>query len=293
MAHRWWTDSVGHGVVDNSTNSPPMKKPDLMGFSMNNNNTALNHGGVGLREEEEEEKENSEEPKEGAIELATTRRPRGRPAGSKNKPKPPIFVTRESPNVLRSHVMEIANGADIADSLIQFARKRQSGVCILSGSGNVVNVTLRQPMVSGAVVALHGRYEILSLTGSFLPGLSSPDTIGLTIYLAGGQGQVVGGGVVGPVVAAGPVMIMAATFSNATYERLPLEEEDEEGEGSSPGGKKPARVSIRDGGTLLIPMYNNNVSPPNLASTLTNGQPHLNSEVGYSTWPHGHVKSPY
>ncbi|OIW13790.1 hypothetical protein TanjilG_31679 [Lupinus angustifolius] len=281
MAHRWWTDSVGLGVVENSTNSPPMKKPDL-GFSMNNNNTGLNHGGVGVREEEEEEKENSDEPKEGAIEVATTRRPRGRPAGSKNKPKPPIFVTRESPNVLRSHVMEIANGADIADSVIQFARRRQRGVCILSGSGNVINVTLRQPTAPGAVVALQGRFEILSLTGSFLPGPSPPGTIGLTIYLAGGQGQVVGGLVVGPMVAAGPVIIMAATFSNATYERLPLE--DEEGEGSPPGG------SIGEGGPSLIPVYNNNVAPSNLAS-FTNGQQHLNREVDYSTW--AHVRPPY
>lgn len=30
---------------------------------------------------------------------------------------------------------------------------------------------------------------------------------------------------VGPLVAAGPVMLMAATFANAVYERLPLEGE--------------------------------------------------------------------
>lgn len=32
----------------------------------------------------------------------------------------------------------------------------------------------------------------------------------------------------GPLVASGPVMVVAATFANATYERLPLE--DEQGE---------------------------------------------------------------
>lgn len=30
----------------------------------------------------------------------------------------------------------------------------------------------------------------------------------------------------GELVASGPVMVIAATFSNATYERLPLEEEE-------------------------------------------------------------------
>lgn len=290
---------MGLGGVDNSDNSSPMRKPDL-GFSMNNNTAATVIHGSGTREEEDDEKENSDEPKEGAIEVSNTRRPRGRPPGSKNKPRPPIIVTRDSPNALRSHVMEIANGADIADSVVQFARRRQRGVCILSGCGTVVNVTLRQPMAPGSVVALHGRFEILSLTGSFLPGPAPSGATGLTIYLAGGQGQVVGGGVVGPVVASGPVIIMAATFSNASYERLPVEDEEEEREGSpgmgGGGGKQPVVGSIGEGPST-IPVYDNNV-PLNLA-TLTNGQQQqqqqMNHEVGYNTpWAHGgHVRPPY
>ncbi|WVZ16704.1 hypothetical protein V8G54_009686 [Vigna mungo] len=160
----------------------------------------------------------------GGSEMA--RRPRGRPAGSKNKPKPPIIITRDSANALRSHVMEIANGCDIMESVTAFARRRQRGVCVLSGSGTVTNVTLRQPASPGAVVTLHGRFEILSLSGSFLPPPAPPAASGLAIYLAGGQGQVVGGSVVGPLVASGPVVIMAASFGNAAYERLPLEEEE-------------------------------------------------------------------
>ncbi|GLT51907.1 hypothetical protein SLA2020_252810 [Shorea laevis] len=162
------------------------------------------------------------------------RRPRGRPPGSKNKPKPPIIITRDSPNALRSHVIEIANGCDIMDSVSTFARRRQRGVCILSGTGTVTNVTLRQPAAPGAVMTLHGRFEILSLSGSFLPPPAPPAASALTIYLAGGQGQVVGGGIVGPLLAAGPVVIMAASFANAAYERLPLEEE-EQTEAAMPG----------------------------------------------------------
>ncbi|KAK6141006.1 hypothetical protein DH2020_025244 [Rehmannia glutinosa] len=155
-----------------------------------------------------------------------TRRPRGRPAGSKNKPKPPIIITRDSANALRSHVMEIANGCDIQESISTFATRRQRGVCILSGTGTVTNVTLRQPAAPGSVLTLHGRFEILSLSGSFLPPPAPPAASGLTIYLAGSQGQVVGGAVVGPLLASGPVVIMAASFGNAAYERLPLEEEE-------------------------------------------------------------------
>ncbi|XP_047174310.1 AT-hook motif nuclear-localized protein 19-like [Vigna umbellata] len=176
-----------------------------------------------------------------------------------------------SPNAMRSHVREIASGADITDYVVQFARRRLRGVSILSGSGAVVNVTLRQPTAPGAV---------LSLTGSFLPGPSPPGATGLTIYLAGGQGQIVGGGVVGSLVVAGPVLIMAGTFSNATYERLPLEEDDQEqggGGGSLPGmGGGPGEASSS------ISVYNNNV-PPNLG--LPNGQ-QVNHEACSSPWGH-------
>ncbi|XP_073143280.1 AT-hook motif nuclear-localized protein 22-like [Henckelia pumila] len=166
-----------------------------------------------------------------------TRRPRGRPSGSKNKPKPPIIVTRDSANALRSHVMEVSNGSDIQESVSIFATRRQRGVCILSGNGTVTNVTLRQPSAPGAVVTLQGRFEILSLSGSFLPPPAPPAASSLTIYLAGGQGQVMGGTVVGPLVASGPVVIMAASFGNAAYERLPLEEEESAAGGGQGNGQ--------------------------------------------------------
>ncbi|KAI9088961.1 hypothetical protein K1719_029240 [Acacia pycnantha] len=156
------------------------------------------------------------------------RRPRGRPAGSKNKPKPPVIITRESANTLRAHILEVASGSDVFDSVATYTRRRQRGICILSGSGTVTNVTLRQPAAAGAVVTLHGRFEILSLSGSFLPPPAPPGATSLTVYLAGGQGQVVGGCVVGELTAAGPVMVIASSFTNVAYERLPLDEQEEQ-----------------------------------------------------------------
>lgn len=117
----------------------------------------------------------------------------------------------------------------------------------MSGTGIVTNVNLRQPASPGAIVTLHGRFEILSLAGSFLPPPAPPAASGLTIYLAGGQGQVVGGSVVGALMASGPVVIMAASFSNAAYERLPLEEDDQNDHslpvpGGGPLGSPPGNV---------------------------------------------------
>lgn len=165
-------------------------------------------------------------PVSSAAEGETLKRPRGRPAGSKNKPKPPIIVTRDSANALKAHAMEVNSGCDVNESLLNFARRKQRGLCILNGTGCVTNVTLRQPASSNAIVTLHGRFEILSLLGSILPPPAPPGITGLTIYLAGAQGQVVGGAVVGALIASGPVVIMAASFMHATFDRLPLEDEE-------------------------------------------------------------------
>lgn len=49
----------------------------------------------------------------------------------------------------------------------------------------------------------------------------------MTIFLAGGQGQIVGGNVVGSLIASGPVIVIASSFTNVAYERLPLDEEEQ------------------------------------------------------------------
>ncbi|XP_062081482.1 AT-hook motif nuclear-localized protein 25-like [Humulus lupulus] len=186
------------------------------------------------------------------------RRPRGRPSGSKNKPKPPIFITRDSPNALRSHVLEISAGSDVVEAVSSYARRRGRGVCILSGTGAVTNVTLRQPSASGGVITLHGRFEILSLTGTSLPPPAPPGAGGLTIYLSGGQGQVVGGSVAGPLSASGPVVLMAASFANAVFDRLPLPEEVEES--TVPTTSQSSGVTgggaAGGGGGGAVPFYN-------------------------------------
>ncbi|MCO5586908.1 hypothetical protein L7F22_040853 [Adiantum nelumboides] len=158
--------------------------------------------------------------------LHVGKRPRGRPPGSKNKPKPPLIITQDSEEAMRPHILEVAGGCDVAECLASFARRRQRGICLLTGSGTVANVTLKQPLAEGATVTFHGRFEILSLSGCYLPSPVIPG--GLTISLAGSQGQVVGGSVVGELLAASPVLIIAASFLSAPYERLPAANEEDD-----------------------------------------------------------------
>ncbi|XP_045825131.1 AT-hook motif nuclear-localized protein 17 [Trifolium pratense] len=178
--------------------------------------------------------------------IEVVRRPRGRPPGSKNRPKPPIIITRDSEPAMSPFILEVSGGNDVVEAISQFSRRKNIGLCVLTGSGAVANVTLRQPSTTpGTTVTFHGRFDILSVTATFLPqqsgggGGGSPAVpSGFSISLAGPQGQIVGGIVAGNLIAAGTVFIIAASFNNPSYYRLPLQEEDGNsvsgGDGNSP-----------------------------------------------------------
>ncbi|KAF5183009.1 At-hook motif nuclear-localized protein [Thalictrum thalictroides] len=169
--------------------------------------------------------------------IEVSRRPRGRPPGSKNKPKPPIIITRDTECAMRPHILEISSGLDIIDSIVRFSRQRNVGLCVLTASGSVLNVSLRQP-TPGSTVTFHGRFDILSISATYLPpsslypSSSSSSSNGggvgctTTISLAGPQGQIFGGSVVGALIASSNVFIVATSFSSPTYHRLPVQDEE-------------------------------------------------------------------
>ncbi|KAK4746918.1 hypothetical protein SAY87_025955 [Trapa incisa] len=253
MANRWWA-----GNSFNLKEAPEfVNNPNSPSNNNSNNPNNSNSSGSFRNQEEDLDHDHTDrgnlEENPGSVDgsgggrSSSGRRPRGRPPGSKNKPKPPIVVTKESPNSLQSHILEIRSGSDIIESISAFARRRHCGVSVLSGTGVVADVTLRQPAAPGGVVTLQGRFEILSLTGAFLPTSSLPGATGLTVYLAGGQGQVVGGMAVGSLAASGPVMVVASTFGNATYERLPLQQQEEEEEEETETGDEALRLEAGSG----------------------------------------------
>lgn len=67
--------------------------------------------------------------------IEVVRRPRGRPPGSKNKPKPPVIITRDAEPSMSPYILEIPTGVDIINSITKFCRKRNMGLCVLNGSG--------------------------------------------------------------------------------------------------------------------------------------------------------------
>uniref|UniRef100_A0A0E0LVZ2 AT-hook motif nuclear-localized protein n=1 Tax=Oryza punctata TaxID=4537 RepID=A0A0E0LVZ2_ORYPU len=247
------------------------------------------------------------------VAVVVAKRRRGRPPGSKNKPKPPVVVTREAPAepaaAMLPHVLEIPGGGDVAGALAGFARRRGLGICVLAGTGAVANVSLRHPLPSAAaeiggggaaVVVFHGRYEILSISATFLPpamAAAAPRAAlgGLSISLAGPHGQIVGGAVAGPLIAATTVVIVAAAFTSPTFHRLPAEDDDAPASVSSSGadpdehrGRRQTEPPEHHHLTLLHPR---GIAPATV--TTTTQTVYASACQHEEVWPPASARPPY
>ncbi|KAI0507910.1 hypothetical protein KFK09_014038 [Dendrobium nobile] len=150
---------------------------------------------------------------------ATAKRRRGRKPGSKNKPKN-IPVANCMPQVatLHQHVLEIHAGGDVAETIAAFARGcRNFGVCVLSASGPIAAAVLWEASPYPSTLTFQGSFFLISFMATFLPGGSKGS---MAVTLAGPHGQVLGGVVAGPVVAAGKVIVVAATFTPSALHRF-------------------------------------------------------------------------
>ncbi|KAG6791809.1 hypothetical protein POTOM_000942 [Populus tomentosa] len=122
---------------------------------------------------------------------------------------PNIFILNEN-----SHVL-VTDAVDVTMKVISFSQQGPRAICILSANGVISSVTLRQPDSSGGTLTYEGRFEILSLSGSFMPtetGGTRSRSGGMSVSLASPDGRVVGGGVAGLLVAASPVQVVVGSF---------------------------------------------------------------------------------
>uniref|UniRef100_A0A0D9X9P0 AT-hook motif nuclear-localized protein n=1 Tax=Leersia perrieri TaxID=77586 RepID=A0A0D9X9P0_9ORYZ len=140
---------------------------------------------------------------------------RGRPKGSTNKPR--IDAVGSAGVGFTPHVITVQAGEDVSAKIMSFTQHGNRAVCVLSANGVISNVTLRQTATSGGTVTYEGRFEILSLSGSFLltdHGGQRSRTGGLSVSLAGPDGRLLGGGVAGLLIAATPVQIVVGSFNS-------------------------------------------------------------------------------
>ncbi|CAA7403832.1 unnamed protein product [Spirodela intermedia] len=138
---------------------------------------------------------------------------RGRPPGSGKKKQ--LDALGSAGVGFTPHVIIVNPGEDVASKIMAFSQQSPRTICVVSAIGAISNVTLRQPATLGGTVTIEGRFEILSLSGSFHlaeDGGAWTRTGGLSVSLAGADSRVLGGGVVGMLVAASPVQVVVASF---------------------------------------------------------------------------------
>ncbi|TKY57145.1 AT-hook motif nuclear-localized protein 17 [Spatholobus suberectus] len=97
--------------------------------------------------------------------VALAKRPRGRPPGSKNNPKPAL-------DFLKPIVLNIPVGIDIVDAIINFARKRDVDIVVHNASGPISKVTLSNLFNHSHDLFLQGNLHMLSLSGFYTKSLS-------------------------------------------------------------------------------------------------------------------------
>ncbi|KAL9231079.1 hypothetical protein vseg_006344 [Gypsophila vaccaria] len=164
----------------------------------------------------------------GVIDFSTEKRPKVKPAA----PAVAAVVKQHQPKVETSenigewvscsvganftpHIITVNAGEDVMMKVISFSQQGPRAICILSANGVISSVTLRQPTTSGGTLTYEGRFEILSLMGSFMPSESGGfrnRSGGLSVCLSSADGRVMGGGVAGMLIAASPVQIMVGSF---------------------------------------------------------------------------------
>ncbi|KAK7391786.1 hypothetical protein VNO78_20207 [Psophocarpus tetragonolobus] len=157
-------------------------------------------------------------------EFSAWKRGRGRPVESIKKSSFKFEVESPGPGDgiaysvganFTPHVLTVNAGEDVTMKIMSFSQQGSRAICILSATGTISNVTLRQPSSCGGTLTYEGRFEILSLSGSFMPtenGVTRSRSGGMSVSLAGPDGRVMGGGLAGLLVAAGPVQVVVGSF---------------------------------------------------------------------------------
>ncbi|XVF57174.1 hypothetical protein PTKIN_Ptkin06aG0182700 [Pterospermum kingtungense] len=124
----------------------------------------------------------------------------------------PLIVAGSAGQGFTPHVINVVAGEDVFQRIMMFMQQSKREICILSASGTISSAALRQPATSGGSIAYEGRFEIISLSGSYVWTELGGRTGGLSVCLSTSDGQIIGGGVGGPLKAAGPVQVIVGTF---------------------------------------------------------------------------------
>jgi hypothetical protein len=163
------------------------------------------------------------------LTISSSKKPRGRPLGSKNKPKQPVITGKNMGTLMETVVIEIAHGNDIVETLINYVRYRQAGIIVSRGSGIVADVTILHSVTCTPSLTFEGPFHLISISGTYVNAncdrvplrfIIDPACSSFSIYLSSGHGKTFGGVVGGKVNAAGVVWINATLFKIHEFQRM-------------------------------------------------------------------------
>ncbi|TKY61563.1 AT-hook motif nuclear-localized protein 17 [Spatholobus suberectus] len=190
-----------------------------------------------------------------------SKKTRGRPLGSKNKPKPPLMINQGSEQSLKPVFIEVPNNFDVIEAIVQFARRYQVSVTLLSASGSILSATLRHTHSHTSAFTVYGPFTLISLTGTYInsnsfasSSLSSTSSnvdlrCSFRISFSSILGQSFIGVVGGKVVAANKVTVVANIFKNFEIHK----------DGINDGGEEKDNNNLNAcdlGGSLNISRFN-------------------------------------
>ncbi|WJX13804.1 hypothetical protein P8452_04154 [Trifolium repens] len=147
-------------------------------------------------------------------------RPRGRPLGSKNKPKASAMVPCDVPNILCCEILKVPHGVDLSKAIKDYICRKKSSIYIMSANGCVDQVTLHTKI--GEIITFQEKFDIVSMSGSILLP-PKPTDAGVSICLSRNKGEVVAGDVIPPLVASGPVLLTVCPLANTASENISQE----------------------------------------------------------------------
>ncbi|CAN8264680.1 unnamed protein product [Cochlearia groenlandica] len=130
-------------------------------------------------------------------------------------PPPPPGLSHYVGANFTTHKFTVNAGEDVTMKVMPYSQGSRA-ICILSATGSISNVTLCQPTTSGGTLTYEGRFEIISLSGSFMPTENEGTkgrSGGMSISLAGPNGKIIGGGLAGMLIAAAPVQVIMGSFT--------------------------------------------------------------------------------
>ncbi|KAL2322384.1 hypothetical protein Fmac_026763 [Flemingia macrophylla] len=172
-------------------------------------------------------------PSTGAT--SSGKRQRGRPPGSKNKPKniPTNEANHADHQPTKLVLIDVPQGEDAIESVVELALREKVSVTLLGGTGSVWSVTLRHEPRGTTGFTLHGPFSLVSFTGTYVysndytlnPGASPPPRMAFSINLSTSEGQTFGGNVGGKVIAGEDhVSLTVSLFKNPEVYRFRPEE---------------------------------------------------------------------